>query len=62
MGLKVGVLPRGPLDVIADVAGVTVGHTTTIRRDDIRTGVTVVLPFSGSLYREKVPGAIYSER
>ena len=59
LGLKVGVLPSGPLNAITDVAGVTVGHTTIVRGDNIRTGVTAVLPHSGNLYREKVPGAIY---
>ena len=59
LGLKVGILPAGPLDAITDVAGVAVGHTTIIRGDDIRTGVTAVLPHSGNLYREKVPGAIF---
>jgi D-aminopeptidase len=60
LGLKVGVLPTGPLDAITDVAGVEVGQTTIIRGDDIRTGVTAVLPHSGNLYREKVPGAIFT--
>ena len=59
LGLKVGILPTGTLDAITDVAGVEVGHTTLIRGDDVRTGVTVVLPHSGNLYREKVPGAIF---
>lgn len=59
LGLKVGVLPAGPLDSITDVAGVEVGHTTIIRGENIRTGVTAVLPHSGNLYREKVPGAIF---
>jgi D-aminopeptidase len=59
LGLKVGVLPAGPLDAITDVTGVEVGHTTIIRGDNIRTGVTAILPHSGNLYREKVPGAIF---
>jgi D-aminopeptidase len=59
LGLKVGVLPTGPLDAITDVEGVEVGQTTIIRGDNIRTGVTAVLPHSGNLYREKVPGAIF---
>jgi D-aminopeptidase len=59
LGLKVGILPVGPLDAITDVAGVKVGHTTIIRGDDVRTGVTAVVPHSGNLYREKVPGAIF---
>jgi D-aminopeptidase len=59
LGLKVGVLPAGPLDAITDVAGVEVGQTTIIHADNIRTGVTAVLPHSGNLFREKVPGAIF---
>src|SRR6516164_5950232 len=59
LGLKVGILPTGPLNAITDVAGVQVGHTTIIRGDDVRTGVTAVLPHSGNLYRDKVPGAIF---
>jgi D-aminopeptidase len=59
LGLKVGILPTGPLDAITDVAGVEVGQTTIIRGDNIRTGVTAVLPHSGNLYREKVPGAVF---
>jgi D-aminopeptidase len=59
LGLKVGVLPSGPLDAITDVAGVAVGHTTIIRGDDIRTGVTAIAPHPGNLFREKVPGGIF---
>jgi D-aminopeptidase len=59
LGLKIGILPPGPLDAITDVAGVEVGHTTIQRGDNIRTGVTAILPHSGNLYREKVPGAIF---
>lgn len=59
LGLKVGILPVGPLNGITDVAGVEVGQTTIIRGDNIRTGVTAVLPHGGNLYREKVPGAVF---
>jgi len=59
LGLKVGILPAGPLDAITDVTGVEVGQTTIIRGDNIRTGVTVVLPHAGNLYRERVPGAVF---
>jgi D-aminopeptidase len=37
LGVKVGILPSGPLNAITDVAGVAVGHTTIIKGDDIRT-------------------------
>jgi D-aminopeptidase len=59
IGLKVGVLPAGPLNAITDVQGVLVGHTTLIRGDNIRTGVTAILPHNGNLFREKVPGAVF---
>ena len=58
-GITVGILPVGPLNAITDVPGVTVGHTTIIRGENIRTGVTAILPHSGNLFREKVPGAIF---
>src|SRR5947208_2026561 len=59
LGLRVGILPTGPLDAITDVAGVEIGHTTIIRGDDVRTGVTAIVPHPGNLYREKVPGAVF---
>jgi D-aminopeptidase len=59
LGLKVGILPTGPLNAITDVSGVLVGHTTVIRGDNVRTGVTAVLPHGGNLFREKVPGAVF---
>ena len=59
LGLKIGVLPTGQLNAITDVAGVEVGHTTINQGNEIHTGVTAVLPHSGNLYREKVPGAVF---
>jgi D-aminopeptidase len=58
-GVIVGVLPTGPLNAITDVAGVSIGHGTIIRGDNVRTGVTAVLPHGGNLFREKVPGAVF---
>jgi D-aminopeptidase len=58
-GIIVGVLPAGPLNAITDVPGVLVGHTTIIRQENIRTGVTAILPHNGNLFREKVPGAVF---
>ena len=59
LGLKIGILPTGPLNAITDVAGVEVGQTTIIRGDDVRTGVTAILPHSGNMFQEKVPGAVF---
>jgi len=44
LGIRIGDLEPGPLDAITDVAGTRVGHTTLVEGDDIRTGVTVVVP------------------
>ena len=52
LGIVVGVLPPGPLNAITDVAGVRVGHTTLVRGDSVRTGVTAILPHDG----QPVPG------
>jgi len=59
VGVVVGVLPTGSLNAITDVNGVTVGHTTLIKGDNVRTGVTAILPHNGNLFREKVPGAVF---
>src|SRR5215469_4690826 len=59
LGIPSGTLARGPLDAITDVAGVRVGHTTVVRGDDVRTGVTVILPHAGNLFRDKVAGAVF---
>jgi D-aminopeptidase len=59
LGIVVGVLPPGPLNAITDVAGVTVGHTTLIQGDNVRTGVTAILPHARNLFRQKVAGAVY---
>src|ERR1043166_5833003 len=59
LGLRVGIVPTGQFNAITDVPGVEVGHTTIISGENIRTGVTAILPHSGNLYREKVPGAVF---
>lgn len=59
LGVTIGTLPAGPLDAITDVGGVRVGHTTIIRGENVRTGVTAILPHAGNLFQEKVAGAVY---
>ena len=59
VGLIVGIFDTGPLNAITDVAGVKVGHETVIRGDDIRTGVTAIIPAPGNLYTHPVPAWIY---
>ncbi|MBI3983286.1 MAG: P1 family peptidase [Gemmatimonadetes bacterium] len=58
LGVTVGVLAPGSLNAITDVAGVRVGHATVTRGDSINTGVTVVLPHGGNVFRDKVPAAV----
>ena len=59
IGLKIGILPTGSLNALTDVPGVLVGQTTIVRGDNIRTGVTAILPHGGNIFREKVPGAVF---
>lgn len=57
-GISIGVLPRGELNSITDVAGVKVGHST-LADGPVQTGVTAVIPHGGSMFSEKVPAASY---
>jgi D-aminopeptidase len=41
------------------VTGVTVGHTTLIQGDHVRTGVTAIVPHRGNVFQNKVPGAVF---
>jgi D-aminopeptidase len=58
-GVIVGILPPGPVNAITDIPGVAVGQKTIVQGDNIRTGVTAILPHTGNLFREKVPGAVF---
>lgn len=58
-GLKVGILSTGKLNAITDVPGVSVGYATIIRGENVRTGVTAIMPHNGNLFQEKVPGAVF---
>jgi len=58
-GISIGSLPSGTLNAITDVKNVAVGHTTIIRGENVRTGVTAVLPHGGNIFRDKVPAAVY---
>ena len=44
LGIRIGSLEPGSLDAITDVDGLRVGHTTLVEGDDVRTGVTIVVP------------------
>ena len=57
-GFQVGTLPKGALDKISDVPGVTVGHCT-LADGVVQTGVTALLPHQGDVFHEKVLAASY---
>jgi len=59
LGLTIGVYQLGPLNAITDVGGVRVGQVTIIRGDDVRTGVTVIVPHAGNMFQDKVAAAVY---
>ncbi len=58
-GLVVGIFDTGPLNAITDVDGVLVGHATKIEGDDIRTGVTAIIPAPGNLYTHPIPAWLH---
>jgi D-aminopeptidase len=65
-GIRIGVLPPGPLDAITDVKGVRVGQVTKIEGSGplhpgagpVRTGVTVVVP-SDDTWNQRVAAATF---
>jgi D-aminopeptidase len=67
LGIIAGELPTGPLNAISDVAGLLVGHATIwwgagpLRpgHGPARTGVTIIRPHPGNLFRSKVPAAFH---
>ncbi len=58
IGMEIGVFTPGAHNAITDVAGVLVGQVTVWEGEDIRTGVTAILPHGGNIFQEKVPAAI----
>jgi D-aminopeptidase len=59
LGIAPGVFPPGPMNAITDVPGVSVGQVTLNEGDNVRTGVTAVLPHGRNLFQEKVPGGVF---
>ena len=59
LGVAPGVFQPGPLNAITDVDGVRVGHVTLVEGDDVRTGVTAVVPHGGNLFQDKVAGSVF---
>jgi D-aminopeptidase len=59
LGVKPGVFAPGRLNAITDVAGVRVGQTTVVQGDNVRTGVTAILPHGGNAFTDRVPAALH---
>lgn len=58
-GIRFGSMKSGTENAITDVEGVRVGQVSLVEGEEIRTGVTVILPHGGNVMLEKVPAAIY---
>ena len=58
LGIHPGVYDPGPNNALTDVAGVQVGQATIVQGDNVRTGVTAILPHAGNIFQNKVAGAI----
>jgi D-aminopeptidase len=58
-GVRIGVLKTGKQNSITDVRGVQVGHTTVISGNNVRTGVTAILPHAENLFQQKIPAAVF---
>jgi len=58
LGIEVGIFSPGRNNAITDIDGVRVGQVTVMEGQDVRTGVTAILPHPGNIFREKVPGAV----
>jgi len=58
-GIKIGTYEIGRYNSITDVEGVKVGHFTLIKNDNIRTGITAILPHDGNIFMNKVPASLY---
>ena len=59
IGIVNGIFPPGPLNAITDVGDVKVGHRTIVEGEDIRTGITAIIPAPGNLYTHPVPASIH---
>ena len=59
VGVVVGIFETGVNNAITDVSNVRVGHTTVVRGNDVRTGVTAIIPALGNLYTHPIPAWIH---
>jgi D-aminopeptidase len=59
LGIVTGVFAPGANNAITDVAGVRVGHATVDSGDNVRTGITAIIPHAGNAYLSRVPAALH---
>jgi D-aminopeptidase len=59
LGIAPGVFTPGANNAITDVAGVRVGHATVDAGDNVRTGITAIIPHAGNAYLSRVPAALH---
>jgi D-aminopeptidase len=52
-GISIGNIKTGIRNSITDIPGVKVGHVT-LNDNDIKTGVTVIIPHKGNIFKEKL--------
>ncbi len=65
LGIRLGILEPGPKNTIADVREVRVGHATLVSgegrlvpgKGPVRTGVTVIVPHPGNVWRDRPKAA-----
>ena len=68
INIDIGILDKGDHNSITDVSEVKVGHVTLISgqgrlnegHGPTRTGITVILPHSGNIYRQKVTASTFA--
>lgn len=57
-GIHIGRMESGQLNSITDVKGIKVGHCT-VDDEEAKTGVTVILPCDGDIFKEKMMAACH---
>ncbi|MDG1727713.1 MAG: P1 family peptidase [Emcibacteraceae bacterium] len=60
IGIIVGTIAPGEHNAITDVAGVRVGHHTVNAGDDVRTGITAIIPSDHNMYTHPIPAWIHT--
>ena len=56
--IHIGQMPKGKLNKISDVPGITVGHCT-LSDGAVQTGVTAIKPHPGNIFRDKLFAAAH---